>query len=306
MNGTKYIFKDIPLYSNWVVIEKINKGWSKDRKYYIKDNLGEEFLLRISDFEFYDIKRKEFDSMKRVYKLGINMSKPISFGVCGDGKSVYCLLSWIEGKSVIEVIEELTDKEQYRLGIEAGKILKKMHTIEVPKEQEDWEKRMVKKISNHLMKYKGCGVRVPNDEFAINHINKNLHLLKGRSQRYQHGDFHIGNLIITSNRELGVIDFNRWDYGDPIEEFYKMVLFSRELSIPFSKGQINGYFNNNIPNDFFEILSLYIADVILSSVAWAIPFGEEAVNGMMERAKVILNDYDNFNLVIPKWFEEEF
>ncbi|MGL5151106.1 MAG: aminoglycoside phosphotransferase family protein [Clostridium sp.] len=299
-----YIFKDIPSYAEWGIIEKINKGWSKDKKYYIKNISGEELLLRLSDFKFYEIKKKEFDSMKEVYKLGINMSKPISFGVCGDGKYVYSLLSWIKGKSVNQVVKELSYEEQYRLGVEAGKILKKMHSIKAPIGQEDWGERMVKKINNHLIKYKECGIKLSNDEFAIKHITKNLHLLKGRSQKYQHGDFHIGNLIITPDKELGVIDFNRWDYGDTIEEFYKMVLFSRELSVQFSKGQINGYFDNNIPNDFFDILSLYVADVILFSIVWAIPFGKEDVDGMIKRAEMILDDYDNFNLVIPKWFED--
>jgi len=82
-------------------------------------------------------------------------------------------------------------------------------------------------------------------------------LLKNRPQTYQHGDFHIGNLIVTPDNTLGVIDFNRWDYGDPFEEFYKMMLFSRELSIPFAMGQINGYFENRVPNNFL-ICWLYI------------------------------------------------
>lgn len=297
------IFKDIPSYSEWVTIEKINKGWSTDKKYYIENNINEKFLLRISDFNVYDTKKKEFESMKEVYKLGINMSKPIDFGICGDGKYVYSLLSWIDGQSANEVIKKFSYKEQYKLGVEAGKILRKMHAIPAPIGQEDWEERMIKKISRHLIRYEECGIKVLNDEFAIKHINKNLHLLKNRSQKYQHGDFHIGNLIITPNNTLGVIDFNRWDYGDTVEDFYKMVLFSRELSIPFATGQINGYYENDIPKDFFDILSLYVADVILFSIVWAIPFGKDDVDGMIKRAEMILADYDNFNLTIPKWFD---
>ena len=297
------IFQDIPSYFEWISIEQINKGWSKDKKYYIKNNIGENFLLRISDFNVYDIKKKEFESMQEVYKLGINISKPIDFGICSDGKYVYSLLSWIEGQSADEVIKNLSYEEQYKLGVEAGQILRKMHTIPAPIGQEDWEERMIKKISNHLMRYEESGIKVLNDEFAIKHINKNLHLLKNRSQSYQHGDFHIGNLIITPDNTLGVIDFNRWDYGDTFEEFYKMILFSRELSIPFATGQINGYFENEVPKNFFDTLALYVADVILFSIVWAIPFGSDDVVGMIKRAEMILDDYDNFNSTIPKWFD---
>lgn len=37
---------------------------------------------------------------------------------------------------------------------------------------------------------------------------------------------------------IGVIDFNRWEVGDPYEEFYKLESFARELSVPYCIGQI--------------------------------------------------------------------
>lgn len=297
------MFKDIPYYTEWCIIKHINKGWSKDKKYYIENKNGDKLLLRISEFNFYDIKKREFEEMKEVYKLGINMSRPIDFGVCGDGKYVYLLLSWIEGKAADEAIKKLSREEQYKLGIEAGKILKKIHSIPAPADVVKWEEKMLKKINNHLNRYKESGIRFFKDKFAINHVEKNLHLLNNRPQTYQHGDFHIGNLVVTPNNTLGVIDFNRWDYGDTIEEFYKMMVFSRELSIPFAIGQINGYYENGVPKDFFDILSLYVADVILFSIVWALPFGDREVNGMIKRAEMILEDYNNFKNTIPKWFK---
>jgi len=42
-------FKDIPGYTEWNIIKKIEKGWSQDAKYYVQNNNGEEHLLRISD-----------------------------------------------------------------------------------------------------------------------------------------------------------------------------------------------------------------------------------------------------------------
>ncbi|MBQ2891834.1 MAG: phosphotransferase [Bacilli bacterium] len=48
----------------------------------------------------------------------------------------------------------------------------------------------------------------------IKYINNNRHLLKGRPNTLQHGDYHIGNIMINKNQELVVIDFDRDDYGD--------------------------------------------------------------------------------------------
>src|SRR5690554_5276962 len=162
---------------------------------------------------------------------------------------------------------------------------------------------MLKKFDYHLDEYKKCGIKVKNDNKAIEYVKDNLHLLKNRPQTFHHGDYHVGNLILTSKDTLGVIDFNRWDYGDPYEDFYKMMLFSREVSIPFTKGQINGYFDDGVPKDFFEILALYLADVILYSVVWAIPYGEEEINTMLRLADMIFSYYDYFNTVVPKWFK---
>jgi len=46
----------------------------KDRKFYIEDNDGKKLLLHVSDFKNYESKKKEFESMGKVYELGINMS----------------------------------------------------------------------------------------------------------------------------------------------------------------------------------------------------------------------------------------
>lgn len=296
------LFSDIPDFSEWTTIQKINKGWSTDEKYYIETKTGAKLLLRLADINLYEKKKKEFFRMQEVYNLDINMSKPLIFGKCGNNKYTYSLFSWIEGESAQETIINFSEKEQYAYGIEAGKILKKMHSLPAPQDQEDWEERMKTKITTHLEKYQKSPYKLKNDEYVIEYIQKNLHLLKNRPQNYQHGDYHLGNMLITPNNELAIIDFNRWDFGDTYEEFYKMMLFSSLISEPFTLGQINGYFDNKIPDDFFNILSLYVADVLLFSIVWAIPFGVSEVEGMIKRAEKILENYDNFKTTIPKWF----
>lgn len=259
-------------------------------------------MLRVSDISTYDNKKKEFEMMKKVIKSGIYMSGPLDFGTCGNGSNVYSLLSYINGVSADEKIKELTDDEQFNLGIKAGRILKKLHSIPAPPDTEDWEPKILRKLQRHLKRYKQSGISIENDSCALDYVQNNLDLLKNRPQTFQHGDFHLGNLILTEDNALGAIDFNRWDYGDPYEEFYKMNMFSREVSIPFARGQISGYFGDKVPDDFFKRLALYTADTILSSIVWAIPFGEKDVEGMIKRAEVILDDYDNFKKVLPKWY----
>ena len=79
----------------------------------------------------------------------------------------------------------------------------------------------------------------------INYINQNRHLLKDRPQSYHHGDYHIGNMMIEKDN-LKIIDFDRYDYGDPFEEFNRIV-WSAQKSPLFASGMVDGYFNDNPP-----------------------------------------------------------
>jgi len=296
--------KGILEYSTWNIIKKIDKGWSEDDKYYIKNNVGQELLLRVSDISKLQDKKKEYEILCEISKTKINMSMPISFGVSTNNKLVYSLLTWVNGNDAELVIPKLGISEQYELGIKLGKILKCVHTIPAPENQQNWKDRFNNKIDMKIRNYNNCGIEVPHADKIIKYINDNRYLLENRPQTIQHGDFHVGNLIITENKEIGVIDFNRYDFGDPWEEFNRIV-FSLNISKPFTVGQINGYFDNKVPDEFFKLMALYIASNALSSVPWAIPFGKKEVEIMLNNIDEMLKYYDYFNGFIPNWYKSE-
>ena len=84
--------------------------------------------------------------MQLKQELGINMSLPIDFGTCNNEKNVYMLLTWVEGKDLEEILPTLTENEQYQLGREAGKILKKIHSIVVEEDDLPKDTKKPKKI----------------------------------------------------------------------------------------------------------------------------------------------------------------
>lgn len=55
--GTQ-MFEDIKNSSDWQSVDKVSKGWSSDSKYFIKTKEGKMLLLRISDIEQYETKKK--------------------------------------------------------------------------------------------------------------------------------------------------------------------------------------------------------------------------------------------------------
>lgn len=285
--------------SNYTIVTEITKGWSHDKKYCVTDHTGQKFLLRVSPSEQYEDKKAEYECMQKVAALGINAIRILEFGVCEEG--AYSLQTWIEGKDAEEVIPTLSDEEVYHYGYESGQILQKIHSIPAPNDILDWETFFNAKIDRKLKMYAECPLKYENGETFIDFIESHRHLLKNRPQTYQHGDYHVGNLMIDSNGRIAVIDFNRRDYGDPWEEFNRIVWCAQAQPL-FASGMVDGYFDGEIPQEFWDLLALYICSNTLSSLPWAIPFGQGEIDTMRNQAKDILEWYDGLQKTVPSWY----
>lgn len=290
---------------NWEKVEKISKGWSSDSKFLVETKAGKKLLLRLSDIEQYDAKKKEYEIITKYSELGIDMSLPIEFGICNKGKNIYILLTWVEGKDLEEVLSDLPEDKQYKLGREAGFILKKIHSVRVAEQDVPKETRKGKKLFQ-LSQYEKSRMRIDGDEIVIKYVKNNIDQILKKEPVYMHGDFHPGNLIYMVDGSIGVIDFNRWKVGDPYEEFYKLESFGIEQSIPYCIGQIDAYFDDDIPEDFWITLAVYVAHASLYSIKWAEKFGQKDIDGMVKRCLMAFKDYDNFKSHIPKWYTDKY
>lgn len=278
--------------------EPINKGWSSDKKYCVTADDGIKYLLRVSPEEKSINRAEMFRMQQQLVDLGVSMCKPVEFGKCDEG--VYILQTWVDGKDAEEIIPYLSDSEQYAYGLEAGRILKVIHSIPAPKNQPDWEFRFNVKINRKIEMYKECPIKFEGAENIIAYIEFNRNLLANRPQSFQHGDYHIGNMMIE-NDKIVIIDFDRYDFGDPWEEFNRIV-WCAQSSIIFASGIINGYFDNEVPLEFWKLLALYISSNMLSSIPWAIPFGKSEVNTMLNQAKDVLSWYNDMQNLVPAWY----
>ncbi len=281
--------------------KSIDKGWSGDKKYCITNAEGNSFLLRISQMKQYDRKKNEYEYMCRVAALGVPMCKPLEIGIINE--EVYSIQTWIEGVDAEDYVHNLTSEEQYSYGLEAGKILKEIHKIPAPEETEDWETYFNRKANRKIEMYKDCPVKYVNGQAFIDYINAHRHLLRGRPNTYQHGDYHIGNMMIGNDKQLYIIDFDRYDFGDPWEEFNRIV-WSAQAAPQFAVGMIDGYFNNNVPMVFWELLALYISSNTLGSVGWAAACDAKQLQVMVDQARDVLRWYDDMKNPVPSWYNE--
>jgi len=278
----------------------IDKGWSSDCKFQVVSADGEIYLLRTSSIERLDRKRLEFERMTEVAQLGIPMCKPVEFGIFED--KVYSIHSWITGEDAEKRIISMDTVKQYQYGVDAGRILAKIHTIPAPEDIPDWAQRFNAKIDRKITMYENCSLKYESGGDAfLGYIAENRHLLNGRPQTYQHGDYHIGNMMIDRGGVLTVIDFDRYDFGDPWEEFNRIV-WSAQAAPAFASGMVDGYFDGSVPVAFWKLLALYICSNSLSSLPWAIPFGDGEIEIMRKQAAQVLQWYDGMRNVVPGWY----
>ena len=286
------------LWNAIVQKEPISKGWSCDEKFCAQTADGTKYLLRLTPHEKSGTRRQLFDLLGRVAETGLPMCLPVEFGSWEGG--TYTFYTWIDGADANEVIPGLSPANQYALGIEAGRILQKIHSIPAPAGQEDWASRFGRKADAKIQKYRGCRLHFSGDDAVIRYLTEHREVLEGRPQTFQHGDYHIGNMMLCGS-QLIVIDFDRFDFGDPWEEFNRIV-WCAQVAPPFASGMVDGYFDGDPPPAFWQCLAFYVGSNTLSSVYWAIDYGEDEVRVMLRQAGDVMSWYDGFQRVVPGWY----
>lgn len=104
-------------------------------------------------------------------------------------------------------------------------------------------------------------------------------------------------ISMSMPREFGICNGGKNAY---------MLLTWIEVSIPYCIGQIDAYFDDDIPDDFWIANAVYVAQASLFSIKWAEKFGQEDIDGMVKRARISFENYDDFRLNIPKWYTNEY
>lgn len=296
--------KEIPNYDTFVKVEPIHKGWSSDKKYYVKTKDGERLLLRISDISAYKAKQQEFEIMKKMSATGMKMSLPISFGVCENGKSVYQLLSWCDGEEAKEVLYHLSDAEQYAFGLKAASILKQMETIDYKPASLEWAKNYRERVERYIELYRNCGYTFDGDDVVISYLQTQHHCIGERPTALMHMDFQTDNMVISPNGDLYIIDFQMCGVADPYHVMTGAGV-SAMYSIPFAMGQVEGYFGKTIPEDFWDKYSYYMLAEMLYSFTVGVKMEEER-EGTLRMFDDEVERIKHNGSVIPVWYKKHF
>lgn len=284
---------------DFVALAPLEKGWSVDRKYRARGRDGREYVLRISPAAKREQRMRCFEMMRRAWENGVPMCEPVACGECEEG--AYTLLGWVEGEDAEAALARMSEAAQYAKGCEAGRILRMIHALPAPHDIQPWETRYNRKLDRKIALCRECPVQFEGAQRFIEYIEANRSLLAGRPQTWQHGDYHVGNMLVGRDEGLVIIDFDRDDFGDPWEEFNRIV-WCAQTSPRFAAGMVDGYFDGRVPDEFWRLLALYIAGNQLSSVAWAVPFGQKEIDVMLRQVQDVLAWYDGMRRTVPRWY----
>jgi len=232
------------------------------------------------------------------------MPCPVDFGICNGGKSVYTLLSWVEGEEVETILPTLIEKEQYNLGLESGRNLRKIHSLPAPQGIDSWPIRYFSVIDERLEAFRFEGIPFDGYKIILDYIDTNKYLLENRPQCYHHGDYHMGNMILSKDGKIFVInchtvDFN--NYGDP---WYELNRLGTEFPA-FASGQIDGYFNYNPPEKFWKLSAYYLSVSAITSIVWSKYFAPERLHSILNLNKDILHWFGDMKSTAPIWYRSE-
>lgn len=281
----------------------ISKGFSFDEKYKIELESEESYFIKICDFSYFERKQEEYEYMQQLESLHIPMPKLIHFISLAEFNKCIQVFEWIDGLDGEDILRTLSMEEQYRAGKKAGEVLKKIHIVEKQDKNNSWEMSIWGKYERYLEALKAYKVDFLNLNTVLDFVANHKDLLTNRPTVFLHDDFHPANIMIDQNEFRAVIDFARFDIGDPIHDFHKVALFTTAISKPFAVGQVHGYCGGEPSLHFWKLYTLYVAMIFPADIVWTYRTTPYLINDMKERLNGILEDHNHFASYIPKWYQ---
>ncbi|MGQ7392440.1 aminoglycoside phosphotransferase family protein [Streptococcus suis] len=282
-----------------IACQPITKGWSADQKFLAVDEHGQKFLLRIALVEKLADKQAEFALLKILFERNLPVQKTVELTY--DGQSVYQIFEWIEGEDLRQAAPNLSDETLYELGCQAGKLLKVLHQIPIDQTSLNWESYYQAKIDKKTAAYQTASHAYEQGQAMLEFIERSRHLVAGRPIAYHHGDFHDGNMLVGQDGQLYLLDFDRFDKGDPWEEFNRLI-FTVETSPALARGMLDAYFEETIPEEFWQLLALYLTVNSIGALVWAEEVNPDQISLMKTQAKQLFDWYQGYKEVIPSWY----
>ena len=268
---------------------------SPSLKMYTVRKGGKDFLLRTDFSERYEEEAALAAFAHRIFEEGgAYVSSPLEVGAYFNDTMVYSLYNFFCGDNLARRLPEFSTSHQLSFGVEAGKLLKKLHTIlpeedDKPVHHEDMF-LILTKLEEKGINYEGFG--------EASAFMKKYHALPdNRPVTAVHGSFSANSLFLDKDLNVGILPLETAQWDDPVTD---LISLSDSYSLPFMKGVLKGLFEGQLPKDFFELLCFYRTYGLLSDIDAA--DSKEELDAAVLRAQKLSEDYEKYQRVIPSWY----
>lgn len=265
--------------------------------------MDETYLVRVFPINLLQERKQEFKIIQALDSQTPFVPKAYDFGFIE--REGYMIISYLRGEDAESGMTHLSHSEQFKAGFSAGKILREVHKIPLDIPKMNWLDFQTAKFKRKVEELKELEITASFLTDTEKFVYKNIARLKNRPICLQHGDFYPANIILNNKKFVGLIDFNRLEFGDPLFDLAKIGFFTTEVSIPFARGNILGYIDKEEVTDFWNLYALYTAMHITSAVSWAAKNESRNFKKLMDYAVKTAASHDNFQKIVPNWMNEE-
>jgi len=282
--------------------EPLDKGWSEDEKLLLYVGNAPAYLLRLSDIGWADGREREFLTLGRQHERGLPCPEPVLFRRMEDALICAVVTGYIPGECAEDVLPSMPLRVQRDTGVQAGELLRRLHELAPTEPTPDWAQRRWRQYVRTLGLARHYGIEFSRRAEVEAYAEANAPLLEQAPERFRHEDYHPGNLIVRGTRVVGVIDFFRCAWGDPAEDFYKAPLWACRVSVEYSRGQVAGYYDGEVPEGFWPRHTFYVALHMHGGLVWDTMNCPERLPLRRERVEWILSQYDFREGGPPRWY----
>ncbi len=261
------------------------------------DCIGGTYFAKYSSYNKFS---KEFFEMKELESLNgrVCLLPFVSKNLTDINKQLN-IYDWVDGENLRSFLHNKTEISCYEYGIKSSKLLKKLHDVNVS--------NVVSRFNgdNYIAKILAI---LRSDECMLKYKNlwlglavENTDVLKRKTKdSLIHLDFKPKNIMLA-NGNLLLIDFDSFSIGNPWFDFYDKGLAIYKERQAFNKGVIDGYFNNNIPNEFWMFLKIISICTMIQMSSWNINRNNKDYIFSVEEH--LLKTYSDASNNVPKWYE---
>ncbi|MGG0177063.1 aminoglycoside phosphotransferase family protein [Gottfriedia acidiceleris] len=205
------IIQKVPFLQSANSISQVKKGFSFEEKWMVKGNIDEDLFIKIYEFDRTGHAKLLNSYLEHFYETGSIVPKPVHLvEIPEEGVTIHAVKS-VDGIDGVEYLQTISKKQHYKLGIQAGNELLKIHSLTNPDQHQSWKDMRLTKYNRYIDLLIESSISFPELDLILNFVEENKHLLLNRPITFLHDDFHPSNLLFKDAQLKAVIDFDRFE-----------------------------------------------------------------------------------------------